>query len=339
MSAVKLGFNIINVFSTAQRNLLEELPVVIDYFQKNKGSWITVNCQKLLRGNVCYYGIRKEQQMQKSVLSTRKVYQQMKFHVLQNMGLNPKSRVIQVVGDSVAFSLEGTIKAKKILRQYLSDDVVVLYGYTSYLELDGTRCANGAVTDVILEKKLQKNSIANLVGFHTSSALKFWGCKGLQLQNYMLVYGDDETCRERGTVFGDDVITSDYFADKMILLEGGAQSFRQVCNALLLDQEIIILSGLRSSTNAFDPDGTPYFTASKFIRDIFLNISQKKLDVRDLQSWYKNYFGKGKCYIANPQKPDFDTKQKLLDEAWDLFIRAELYKKTLFKKEILRSRL
>lgn len=147
----------------------------------------------------------------------------------------------------------------------------------------------------------------------------------------MIVYGDDETSRETGTVFGDDVITSDFFADSMLLLEGGTQSFRQACNALLLNQKITILQDLRSSAKAFAKEEilTPYFSAAKFLKDLSFHISEKKGNVSEviLQNWCRDYFGPGKCYVADPKKETFDTKQKLLNDAWDLFIKEKLYLK------------
>jgi hypothetical protein len=158
----------------------------------------------------------------------------------------------------------------------------------------------------------------------------------------VVVYGDDETSRHLGTVFGDDVTTSDFLTDRLLLLEGGAQSFRQVCNALLLDQEIMILSGLRAKERAFASDRTPYFTAAQFLQDIREHIAEKGDSDDDLQMWYRNYFGQSKCYIGDPKRPDFDTKQKLMDEAWSLFMHARLHlklDKALQETSLLRSHL
>lgn len=338
VSVVQMGVKLTPYYIESPA-LLEELPILIEQFQKNQGSWITANCQKIERGTIQYYGIRKDQQMQKNISSTRELYQQLKSHLLQKMGLSPGAQVIQVVGDSSFFSLEGTERAKSFLRNHLSTDAAILYGYTGHVSKDGTRCANAAVTDVVTEKGLKKKTIANLVGYHTPLALKSWGTTGPELQTYIVVYGDDETCRECGTVFGDDVTSSDFLTDKLLLLEGGAQSFRQVCNALLLSQEIVILSGLRSADRAIAPDGTPFFSASKFLQDIRAHISRKDVSIENLQEWYKNYFGKGKCYVGDPRKPDFDTKQKLIDDAWALIVEEKLYLKLPQQGPTIRSKL
>lgn len=318
------------------KTLIENMSSMITQFQQRQGTWITSNCQHIELGNVHYYGVHKDQQMQSgetsqsSILATRQIYQKMKAHVLQSMGLSPDTKVIQIVGDSAAFSIEGTEQGKKFLREQLTRNDVALYGYTGHAESDGRRCVNASVTDVIDEKGIQEHVVANLVGFHTPTALKYWGCSGpSELQHYVIVYGDDETCRESGTVFGDDVTTSDFFADSLLMLEGGAQSFRQACNALLLDQRIIILSGLRASTQAFAHDGTPYFAAAQFLQEISLLISQKDGDISEgeLQKWYGCYFGHEKHYIADPKRADYDTKQSLMDAAWSLFMNEKLYLK------------
>lgn len=311
-----------------RKTLLEELPFVLGEFQKRQGLWVTSHCQTLSIGDVHYYGIQKEEQLQGSTKSTRWLYQRLKFHLLQGMGLTPSTPIVQIVGDSAPFSKDGTKRAKELLQQRLSPSVAILYGYTGHAKEDGTRCVNGAVTDVIAEKELGHHTLGNIVGFHTPTALKSWGCSGPPLQHYLLVYGMDETCRERGTVFGDDVTTSDFLGDELILLEGGAQSFRQVCNALLLDQPLTILSGLRDPERASAPDGTPYFSAARFLRDV-------ARQSEDLEEWYESYFGQGKCYVGDPRKPDFDTKQKLLDAAWALFMAEKLYLKLPSLKKVL----
>jgi len=329
---------------SSQKILLEKIPLIIAQFQQKKGQWISSNCQHIQEGKVHYYGIHKNQQMQVkenpqlSYLATRKLYQEIKSHILQIMGLPPNTKVIQVVGDSAAFSIGGTEKAKEFLKINLPENSVVLYGYTGHAENDGTRCVNAAVTDVINEKNIQDQVIANLVGFHTPIALKQWGCSGPELKHYVIVYGDDESCREHGTVFGDDVVSSDFFADTLLMLDGGAQSFRQACHSLLLDQEIIILPGSRAPSKAFAKETfqelasevkTPYFNASRFIQEVITAISEKDKSNYEnyLNDWYKNYFGRGKCYIGDPKRGDFDTKQKLMDDAWKLFIEEKLYLK------------
>ncbi|OJV07815.1 MAG: hypothetical protein BGO14_04845 [Chlamydiales bacterium 38-26] len=126
------------------------------------------------------------------------------------------------------------------------------------------------------------------------------------------------------------------------MLDGGAQSFRQACNALLLNQKIIVLSGLRASSKAFAKELkvdskeseakeilTPYFAAAQFLKEVAVLVSEDEKGISEtiLQDWYRNYFGQGKCYVGDPKRGDFDTKQQLLDDAWNLFIKEKLYLK------------
>lgn len=339
----------VNTTTVSQKNICDEISSKIASFQQQKGKWITPNCQYIQEGNVHYYGIHKSRQMQaqdgiESVLLTRQCYQEMKSHVLQNMKLQPDTKVIQVVGGCSSFSKEGTERAKEFLRSQLKKDSLVLYGYAGMAESDGARCVNAAVSDVIFEEnmQLQGQTVANLVGFHTPTALKEWGYSGPDLQHYVIVYGDDETSRETGTVFGDDVITSDFFADSLLMLEGGVQSFRQACNALLHHQKITVLPDLRAPSKALAKEFirgdserepreilTPYFGSAKFLKDLTVFISENNGNVSEtmLQGWYRNYFGQGKCYVVDLKKGNSDTKQKLLNDAWDLFIKEKLYLK------------
>lgn len=184
---------------------------------------------------------------------------------------------------------------------------------------------------------MQDHVVANLVGFHTPTALNQWGCTGPLLKHYVIVYGDDESSREKGTVFGDDVISSDYFADQLLMLDGGAQSFRQACHALLLNQKITIISGLRAISKAYKTEitegiepqeiRTPYFNAAHFLQEVVDHITKEGYGEEQLKKWYSEYFGLGKCYIGDPKRGDFDTKQKLMNDAWQLFIESKLYLK------------
>lgn len=322
------------------RPLIDHMSDKISKFQRREGTWLTSHCQHIQEDNVHYYGIHKNDQLQSGdhlespILKTRKLYQELKSQILQIMGLPCDSQVIQVVGDSASYSPGGTQLAKDFLSKHINANHVVLYGYTGHAEKDGTRCVNAAVSDVIEEKEMQGQLIGNLVGFHTPTALKNWGCSGPMLQHYVIVYGDDETSRATGTVFGDDVITSDFFADQLFMLDGGVQSFRQACNALLLNQEITVLTGLRAQSKAYAKEiideteiFTPYFAAAQFLKEIVELVNSEGFTKEQLQRWYANYFGLAKCYTGDPKRGDFDTKQKLMDEAWELFIQHDLHLK------------
>ena len=318
------------------QNLGDRIPHVITLFQNQKGSWISSNCQHIEVNGVHYYGIHKQNQMQTDIKSTRQLYQDIKSYVLQNMGMNPETKIVQVVGDSVSFSQQGTKAAKNFLKSNLRNDEIILYGYTGHAETDGTRCVNAVVTDVINEQNNLDHLIGNLVGFHTPAALKSWNCTGPELKHYVVVYGDDETSRENGTVFGDDVVSSDFFADSLLVLDGGAQSFRQACNALLLDQNIQVLMGLRDISKGWVVEDindtkitTRYFAASIFLNELKTLLEEKgdNINADELNQWYSCYFGRGKCYVGDPKRQDFDTKQKLINDAWKLLVEERLDRK------------
>lgn len=327
-------------------DICDEMSSKIFAFQRKHGNWITENCQHIQSSDVHFYGIHKDAQMQTrdsfatTVQATRRLYQETKSHVLQNVGLPSTTVAIQIVGSSPSFSLKGTEKAKAFLHSQITKDNLVIFGFNGYADSDGARSANACVTDVVLEKGMQNQTVANLVGYHTPLALKEWGCTGSNaLKHYVIVYSDDETNAEKGTLFGDDITTSDFMADKLLILVGGVQSFREACNALLLGQNIVALAGLNSPSNAFakevitDVHGkprevlTPYFSAAQFLKDIVTHLSDKGTSEIELQNWYNNYFGRGKCYVSDPRKGDFSARKKLMDNAWDFFIKEKLYLK------------
>lgn len=324
----------------ASITIAQNISHLVRKFQKKEGEWITRNCQYIQMDEVNYYGIHKNSQLQATNEETRKLYQKLKSHVVQKMKLPPTTEFIQVIGGCTAFTREGTDRAKKFLIAHFSQTThAISYGYTGLNEDNGTRCdVNAAVSDVVFTLGIQDRTVANVVGYHTPLALNTWGSSGPPLKHFIIVYGDDESCSEKGTVFGDDVITSDFFADRLLLLDGGIQSFRQTCTALLLDQKIIALSGFRTEKSDFIEEAsdhsqgtvkTHYFAAVQFLKDVTAALKDTTSTNHDahLNQWFERYFGKGKCYICRPNKGTIDTKQKLLHEAWKLFVDKKLYLK------------
>ena len=254
---------------------VKELTITL---QKREGVFLTQTLQLITdqKTEACFYGIHRDEQMvtnrdgQEHFESTEKRYAEIKSHILQQMRLDPNTPIIQVVGDSAVFSSEGTREVMKFLQKNLPTHSVIAYGYTGHSELDGTNCVNAAVSAYIVEQKLIGQTIGNLVGFHTPMALDSWGCSGPKLNHYLLVYGKDESKRETGTVFGDDITTSDFLSNQLIMLEGGIQSFRQACNFLLLQRPIVALAGLRGDRTRFaiteDGKQKDYFTATGFLQ-------------------------------------------------------------------------
>jgi hypothetical protein len=305
---------------------------ILPIFQKGKGAPITKTVQLFqdaVNGNH-YYGFHKNQQMADSHQATVQRYAEIKSRLLV------KVPVYQVVGDSGAFSEEGTKAALTFLKEQIPLEAAILYGYTGHDEQDGTKCINAVVSTFITQEKRIHQTFGNLVGFHTRAALDSWGCTGPELSHYFLVYSDDESRRETGTVFGDDIVTSDYFSDQLVMAEGGIQSFRQACNFLLLERPITALANLRGPKTRFAllVDGTKkdYFSAPEFLQHMKENVKAVKGEVSDslLDTWYQEYLSTR--LIADPKRQDYDTKKALLDDAWKLFKTEKLYKRLhLFK--------
>ena len=170
-------------------------------------------------------------------------------------------------------------------------------------------------------------------GFHTPLALTpkaegGWSCSGPQLKHFILVYGDDESNRETVTVFGDDITTSDFLSDKLLMLEGGIQSCTQVCNLLMLKKPIIALSGLRGDKTRFGITETgekkDYFTASGFLKYLKEKaFEQTGVSDEILNSWKDEYLLSH--LLADPKRQDYDTKKKLIEQSWELFKQENLY--------------
>ena len=322
-------------------NISQKVKEMVLNLQKKQGTFLTetMQCIKNQETESCFYGIQSDEQMvkdqdgQENINDTVKRYAEIKAHILQKMGLQPNFPVLQVVGDSAAFSLQGTQKAMKFLQQHLSSHSAIAYGYTGHFGSDGTQCVNAAVSTYIIQNGLVGQTIGNLVGFHTPTALDSWGCSGPTLNHYLLVYGKDESRRETGTVFGDDITTSDFLSDQLIMLEGGIQSFRQACNFLLLERPIIALTGLRGEKTRFalteDGQSKNYFTAPEFLEFMKNKVKDGKEETTPsdeiLNGWYDEYLHTR--LLSDPKRGDYDTKKKLLDDAWKLFKGEKLYKK------------
>jgi hypothetical protein len=115
--------------------------------QKREGKFLTETVQLIVdhKTGACFYGIHRDEQMvtnrdgQEYFEGTLKRYAEIKSHVLQQMRLQPNTPVLQVVGDSAAFSPTGTREALRFLQRHLSPQSAIAYGYTGHSELDGTK--------------------------------------------------------------------------------------------------------------------------------------------------------------------------------------------------------
>lgn len=276
-----------------------------------------------------FFGIHKADQQNLNFMNFKR-----KLAQLEN--LNTKE-MVQIVGDSSQFSKEGTIFVRKFLQKYFESNFIIEYGFTGYKnseELD----INSFVNEYV-DKHPERGSsvIANILG-HTHVALTKWGCYGSPyVKNYVVVYNDspmseEPKYNENGikvsgyTTFGDDVIASDYILqsidkDKLICVEGGAQSFRQVVNALNNNINIELVYNVRK------PENNELFSTAlflKLINDIF--VTDKVFSQEAVEEVYKKYTSELKS-MWNTKKPDYKTKKEIFDYAINEFMNKRLYEK------------
>jgi len=276
-----------------------------------------------------FFGIHKDNQQKLNFMN-------FKIKLAQLEDLNPKE-MIQIVGDSGQFSKEGTIYVRKFLQKYLESSSIIEYGFTGYKnteELD----INSFVSEYVDKHPERGNSvIANILG-HTHLALTKWGCYGSPyVKNYVVVYNDspmseEPKYNENGfkvsgyTTFGDDVIASDYILqskdkDKLICVEGGAQSFRQVVNALNNDINIELVYNVRK------PENNELFSTALFLKQINDLFVTGKVPSREaIEEVYKKYTSELKS-MWNTKKPDYKTKKEIFDFAINEFMNKRLYEK------------
>ena len=314
--------------SSGSDTFLSALPRVVSQFQRKEGRLIAGFAQHITDSGVHFFGIHKKAQMETSTAETVRKYSQFKRELAGTIGLDPETLVVQVIGDSVAYSPEGTARSLKFLETVLATDSLILYGFTGHEESDGTRCVNAATSDIVTSRGFLGRAVGNVVAFHTPTALKSWHCSGPDLKHYVVVYGDDESSKATGTLFGDDVPTSDFISDTFYLLEGGIQSFRQACNALLLGKPIKAISRLRGERSfgmKTDDSFVPYFSTVDFLQYIREKLREKTSTVTDeqLHEWKNEYFKTH--FVADSTRPDYSTKSALLEEAWKIFLEDRLY--------------
>ncbi len=273
-----------------------------------------------------FFGVDKDQQKDIN-------FPLLKKKITTVMGISPRNS-IQLIGDSNAFTAQGTTYAKKFLEPYLNESHLIEYGYTGHAyptELD----VNSFVNIYIKENPEQAfRVLANIVG-HTLFAATKWRAPGSTLiQNYVVVYNDcamkdapiysDACVKQSGfTTFGDDIIISDYLLqkddhDKFICLEGGIQSFSQVTNALRHSIPVDLVYNLRK------PKDATFFSTAGFLFKIKeAALEGKKLTKESIEQIYKDY----NKIPWDPTRADAQTKKALFEKAFNDFIHEKLYEK------------
>jgi hypothetical protein len=241
------------------------------------------------------------------------------------------SPMIQVVGDSSQFSVNGTLQARTFISQFLRDDYLIEYGFTGHdtWKINQTMDTNSFVTEYAKANPNQAYRIVGNVVGQTVTALETWDCTASNNVNCFVVVYNDKGMQEGFTKFGDDVLVSDFimsaaYGDKLILVEGGAQSFKQAANALEHNIPIEALYGI----GIRKPDDRKFFSTSQFFA--FLTINSEGSDTANLtearaRELFEIYLADHKAW--NPTRPDADTKEKLFRASAEDFFNKHLYKK------------
>ena len=223
---------------------------------------------------------------------------------------NEKFNILQVIGDCERFSFGGTQFAKKLLTDIVNKkNIVIEWGLTGYDNIE-KECydVNYLTSDII--DSLDVPCIANIVDYHTVEAIQKWGCSISRRCCNFLLYYNNKDCR-----FGDDVYISDTLCDDIICFEGGAQSFIQCINGLLLGKKILGISGIRDNLKE---DSVKYFSCVEFLDLIKRNIKSMNIDI--IKELYLD-----SCLLFNPNKGDAGEKNRLFQEGWDKLVKYKLY--------------
>lgn len=244
----------------------------------------------------------------------------------------PKPKFNQLIGDSASFDEDGSnVRSTAFYEMFKSladKGDHWLYGFTAHNEADGRMDANGAVGRYLAEHPEQaKRFIGNVVCEHTPMAIEKWGCSFAEgVKNFLLVYS------EKGAKFGDDTIASDNLTNGMVLMgEGGIQSFRQASYMLARGIPVIGVANLRGAKNPATRDPKSgeylsYFSASEFLNLVKSAVgSGENLSSEEVAEIKKDYFDSH--VPANPNRPDFVTKQALLEEGFKQFAAEKVWTK------------
>jgi predicted ATPase len=263
-------------------------------------------------------------------------FAQFKSKITRLMGVK-KNNAMQLIGDSNQFTREGTEWAREFLKRRFAQAGLIEYGFTGY------KTAYKSDVNTFVNEYLDQNPsqayrvLANIVG-HTVMALNQWGTSGSPyVRNFVVVYNDagavdlpkynDKFEKVAGfTTFGDDIIISDFFFnpadnDRFVCLEGGAQSFKQATNALIIGVPVICVYNLRK------PENEQFFSAARFfklINDAYANGNEPTKE--DVKRIYDSYV-KTLTSLWDARRPDYETKKALFEIAIKQFIDQGIYEK------------
>ncbi len=274
---------------------------------------------------ILFYGVRQEKQ----ALLPFKDFKQ----ALQECMKVKSPKLVQLVGDSNKFSPEGTRAAVSFTTPFFEGDHMLEYGFTGYLNADRGQLDVNSLLNAYVEDHPDQayRVLGNVVG-HSIVALEKWGCRVPNTISIYVMVFNEFGMDEGFTKFGDDVIVSDSLlsaedGDFLVVIEGGAQSFKQAINVLKNDVPVKALTNVRTEKDR------EFFSASEF----FLHVQKAlKADqelapeaVRGLMNTYME------THVAwNKDRPDAATKEALFYSTMEEFIEKRIYQKLLDKVEI-----
>ncbi|MBP6986073.1 MAG: hypothetical protein KBB83_05720 [Alphaproteobacteria bacterium] len=305
----------------ADENLPKAISAEIDGFSESSLdakdlSHVFVN----LRDGRTYYGLYQTE-LEKAN------YAQLKAQIAQNMGLKT-NRLVQVVGSSKPFSVEGTRQAREFLTPFLAGDHIIEYGFTGHVRpAEGKLDINSFVSEYIENNPRQAfRVLANIVG-HSVVALEKWGCKGQPRISHYVVVFNEHGMKEGFTKFGDDVVASDFIMSKdsddlLVVIEGGWQSFKQSLNALSLGIKIEALANVREESDK------KLFSTAELFHIVKQAMTQNPdMSKGELVQIFTTYMD---CHEAwDKTRPDAETKEALYKASVEQFLNSGVYKKIL----------
>lgn len=260
-----------------------------------------------------YFSVHKDKQNSLNISEARST-------ILSNLSLPLHTQIMQIIGDSHNFSLEGTSNARSHIRDRLSNSSdLLMYGYTSVKcsgqtenSLAATCDTNHIISEWIEDNYPSVKAVGCIVDIDTPKSLHE-GAEGCRLvKNFLLVHG--------GAKFGDDILTTDSLTDLAICFEGGIQSFAQICNFLAFNIPIELIRGIR------DTDSKDIFSASGFLLHLYEHSKTTQFDediVRILSEKYLKEFpvfiDENNIDAAKKQLWESSYQQFLSDGLWNKF--------------------
>lgn len=274
-----------------------------------------------------------------------------KKKLLNEVGLK-KGNIIQVVGDSGAYSPTASQDVQKFLSLFMDakKGSLLEYGLTGHRKHSGS-CVNDSLSQWRDNVGKGVPLIANIVDYGTTWVINDFNCTVSEAFDVLVfVYDknkgkplfdkdgnpkiDSKTNKQKinpGAHFGSDTPISDNVPDELLCVDGGAQSFLQLINTLKQGKPVVALSNLRGDENPGtkykDKDGVERYHTMFSAADFFNMLSKEttqETTAKEAKNLFDNYLAK--YPIVNPNKYDASTKNALLEEGFSKFIKNELWK-------------